>query len=184
MRQLAEAMGLTCVRAFKMDATRALLPPEQPPPEQQQGGEPGSKGSAAAAAAAAAAAPSAAEAGPGTTGRRGGATQPVSAAMLRRLERIAAARRARGLEAPPSAHVAAGKEAVLRGFPPASFDFVLCDAPCTALGLRPRLVHRQTLRDLQQTAVYQRRLLSVAAALLRPGGHLVFSTCSINPGAA
>ena len=44
-------------------------------------------------------------------------------------------------------------------------------------------MHRQTLRELQQTAVYQRKLLGVAVALLRPGGALVFSTCSINPGA-
>lgn len=71
-------------------------------------------------------------------GRRGGRTQPPSAATLRRLERIAASRQARGLDPAPSPHLAEGKEAAAPGFPPASFDHVLCDAPCTALGLRPR----------------------------------------------
>ena len=33
-----------------------------------------------------------------------------------------------------------------------------------------------------QTAAYQRKLLQVAVQLLKPGGHLVFSTCTINPG--
>jgi hypothetical protein len=74
----------------------------------------------------------------GGVGRRGGASEPPSAATLRRLERIAAARRARGLDPSPSAHTAEGREAVCPGFPPASFGYVLCDAPCTALGLRPR----------------------------------------------
>lgn len=45
-----------------------------------------------------------------------------------------------------------------------------------------RLVHRQTLRELEQTAIYQRRILAAAVQLVRPGGALVFSTCSINPG--
>ncbi len=35
-----------------------------------------------------------------------------------------------------------GKEPTLEGFPPESFDCVLLDAPCSALGLRPRYLHR------------------------------------------
>ena len=157
VRRLAESFGLTCVKAYKMDATKAVLQPadaskaqqadaKAPHPQQpgvaqapaaaaqeaqQNGATPaavdGSSGDIAAAAAAG-----------GSRGRRGGPTQPVSEATLKRLERIAAARRARGLEAPPSAHTPEGKEAVIKGFPPESFDYVLCDAPCTALGLRPR----------------------------------------------
>ena len=45
-----------------------------------------------------------------------------------------------------------------------------------------RLVHRQTLRELAATAAYQRKILMAAVQLVRPGGTLVFSTCSINPG--
>ena len=137
VRQLAESFGLTCVQAYKMDATRALLPDAAAPapaaeePRSQQPGE--------------AQAPAGAAQQGESRGRRGGLTQPVSAATLRKLERVAAAKRARGLEPAPSAHVAEGKEAVCRGFPPASFDYILCDAPCTALGLRPRCVAARAL---------------------------------------
>ena len=56
---------------------------------------------------------------------------------------------------------------------------------CFITPLRPlsrRLVHRQTLRELQSTAAYQRKILAAAVQLVKPGGTLVFSTCSINPG--
>ena len=43
-------------------------------------------------------------------------------------------------------------------------------------------MHRQTLRELAATAAYQRKILMAAVQLVRPGGTLVFSTCSINPG--
>jgi len=68
------------------------------------------------------------------------------------------------------------------GFSPGSFDHVLVDAPCSALGLRPRLLQTATLQYLRQCAVYQRRILDAAVQLLRPGGTLVFSTCTFNPG--
>ena len=41
------------------------------------------------------------------------------------------------------------------GFAPESFDAVLLDAPCTALGLRPRLLQQQQLSLLLETAAYQ-----------------------------
>jgi protein-L-isoaspartate O-methyltransferase len=68
------------------------------------------------------------------------------------------------------------------GFPPGSFDAVLLDAPCTALGLRPRLAQQHSLPQLLDMAAYQRRLLAAAVQLVRPGGALVYSTCSISPG--
>jgi 16S rRNA C967 or C1407 C5-methylase (RsmB/RsmF family) len=61
------------------------------------------------------------------------------------------------------------------------FDRVLLDAPCSALGQRPRFSIEQPLRALQQYAGYQRKLLRTACALLRPGGRLVFSTCTLMP---
>jgi hypothetical protein len=152
VRRLAEGFGLTCVKAYKMDATKAVLTPEQQAAAAAaagatrgaggaEGQQASSSGNGAAAAgdtnAAAGAAKGVAD---GSRGRRGGLSQPPGEATLRRLERIAASRRARGLEPAPSAHTAAGKEAVIQGFPPGSFDYVLCDAPCTALGLRPRCV--------------------------------------------
>ncbi|KAG1673418.1 hypothetical protein FOA52_002183 [Chlamydomonas sp. UWO 241] len=68
------------------------------------------------------------------------------------------------------------------GFPPCSFDHVLVDAPCSALGLRPRLLQTAGMLFLEQCAAYQRRILAAGVALLRPGGVLVFSTCTMNPG--
>jgi 16S rRNA C967 or C1407 C5-methylase (RsmB/RsmF family) len=66
-------------------------------------------------------------------------------------------------------------------FPPASFSHILLDAPCSAMGLRPRLAQPHTLASLRRTAHYQRRLLRQAVRLLAPGGALVFSTCTVSP---
>lgn len=68
------------------------------------------------------------------------------------------------------------------GFSAESFDAVLLDAPCSALGLRPRLHFPHTLEELQGTAQYQRSLMDTAVKLVKPGGTLVYSTCTINPG--
>ncbi|XP_048539942.1 rRNA (cytosine-C(5))-methyltransferase NOP2C [Triticum urartu] len=70
-----------------------------------------------------------------------------------------------------------------KGFFPSSFDRVLLDAPCSALGLRPRLfAGEETLESLRKNATYQRRLFDQAVKLVRPGGLIVYSTCTINPG--
>ncbi|KAI4305994.1 hypothetical protein L6164_029314 [Bauhinia variegata] len=70
-----------------------------------------------------------------------------------------------------------------KGFPANSFDRVLLDAPCSALGLRPRLFAREeTIESLRNHAKYQRRMFDQAVQLARPGGVIVYSTCTINPG--
>lgn len=70
-----------------------------------------------------------------------------------------------------------------KGFYPDSFDRVLLDAPCSALGLRPRLfVGEVTIDSLKKHATYQRRMFDQAVKLVRPGGVIVYSTCTINPG--
>ncbi|XP_073145806.1 rRNA (cytosine-C(5))-methyltransferase NOP2C isoform X2 [Henckelia pumila] len=69
------------------------------------------------------------------------------------------------------------------GFSPNSFDRVLLDAPCSALGLRPRLfAGEETIESLRSHAKYQRRMFDQAVQLVRPGGVIVYSTCTINPG--
>uniref|UniRef100_A0A2P2KZZ1 Uncharacterized protein MANES_08G014300 n=3 Tax=Rhizophora mucronata TaxID=61149 RepID=A0A2P2KZZ1_RHIMU len=69
------------------------------------------------------------------------------------------------------------------GFYPDSFDRVLLDAPCSALGLRPRLfAGEETVESLRNHAKYQRRMFDQAVKLVRPGGVIVYSTCTINPG--
>ncbi|KAJ6847889.1 putative methyltransferase NSUN6 isoform X1 [Iris pallida] len=70
-----------------------------------------------------------------------------------------------------------------KGFMPNSFDRVLLDAPCSALGLRPRLfAAEETIESLQHDAKYQRKMFDQAVQLVCPGGVIVYSTCTINPG--
>ncbi|KAH9770648.1 rRNA (cytosine-C(5))-methyltransferase NOP2C [Citrus sinensis] len=70
-----------------------------------------------------------------------------------------------------------------KGFSPNSFDRVLLDAPCSALGLRPRLfAAEETIQSLRNHGKYQRRMFDQAVQLVRPGGIIVYSTCTINPG--
>ncbi|EFJ43347.1 hypothetical protein VOLCADRAFT_43107, partial [Volvox carteri f. nagariensis] len=66
-------------------------------------------------------------------------------------------------------------------FPPEYFDHILLDAPCSALGLRPRLQQQSSAAYLRQCGAAQRRLGDAAVRLLRTGGSLVYSTCTINP---
>lgn len=62
-----------------------------------------------------------------------------------------------------------------------SFDHVLLDAPCSGIGLRPRLVERSSLAEFQARGPYQRKLFREAHRLLKAGGTLVYSTCTMNP---
>jgi len=64
------------------------------------------------------------------------------------------------------------------------FDRVLVDAPCSGLGtLRrdPDIKWRRTQRELPELAARQRLLLARAAAVVTPGGRLVYATCSSEP---
>jgi len=69
-------------------------------------------------------------------------------------------------------------------FAPASFDRVLVDAPCSGLGTvrrDPDIKWKRSADDLDVFARMQIDLLSRAAAVVRPGGRLVYSTCSSEP---
>ncbi len=62
------------------------------------------------------------------------------------------------------------------------FDSILVDAPCSGLGTlarRPDIRWRCGPRDVERHAVRQRALLDALAPLVRPGGRLVYSTCSV-----
>ncbi|KAK3252128.1 hypothetical protein CYMTET_38561, partial [Cymbomonas tetramitiformis] len=67
-------------------------------------------------------------------------------------------------------------------FRPEMFDALLLDAPCSAMGLRPRLEMGMKMPELESTAAYQRKMLSQAVHLLKPNCYMVYSTCTINPG--
>jgi 16S rRNA (cytosine967-C5)-methyltransferase len=63
-----------------------------------------------------------------------------------------------------------------------TFDAVLLDAPCSGLGALRRRADarwRITARDVDELATLQRSLLSASASLVRPGGRLVYSVCTL-----
>jgi 16S rRNA (cytosine967-C5)-methyltransferase len=65
--------------------------------------------------------------------------------------------------------------------PAESFDRVLVDAPCTGLGAlrrRPEARWRRTPADVPVLAKLQRELLAAAIRLTRPGGVVLYATCS------
>ena len=64
------------------------------------------------------------------------------------------------------------------------FDRILLDAPCSGLGSlrrRPEARWRRQPADVDELVVLQRELLTEAVRLVRPGGVVVYSTCSPHP---
>ncbi|XP_062336057.1 tRNA (cytosine(72)-C(5))-methyltransferase NSUN6 isoform X1 [Osmerus eperlanus] len=64
-------------------------------------------------------------------------------------------------------------------FPPESFDRVLLDAPCSGLGQRPSMACSWGLKEVCSYQPLQRKLFHTAMQLLRRGGVLVYSTCTV-----
>ena len=65
-----------------------------------------------------------------------------------------------------------------------SFDVALADVPCSGtgtLGRNPEIRHRLRLEDLPRQAERQQAILRAALRAVRPGGHVVYSTCSLEP---
>ena len=63
-------------------------------------------------------------------------------------------------------------------------DRVLVDAPCSGLGTlrrNPDLKWRQDMRSVEEMTLKQSSILENAARLLKPGGRLVYATCSLLP---
>ena len=77
-----------------------------------------------------------------------------------------------------------GADLLAAPFAGAAWDAVLVDAPCTATGTmarHPDARWRVTARAIARAAVRQRALLEAAVRLVRPGGLLVYATCSLEP---
>ncbi len=66
----------------------------------------------------------------------------------------------------------------------AACDAVLVDAPCSNLGVlrrNPEVKWRRGPEDVRASAARQRAILEAAAGMVRPGGRLVYATCSLEP---
>lgn len=63
------------------------------------------------------------------------------------------------------------------------FDRVLCDVPCSGLGIiskKPEIKYKK-LDDIKELLPLQRKILEVSARYVKSRGTLVYSTCSVNP---
>lgn len=99
----------------------------------------------------------------------------------RRLDALPARARRAGLtQVHPMALAHEGDERLQRLA--GKIDRVLVDAPCSGLGTlrrHPELMWRHTPATVAELAALQQRILGAAAALVRPGGRLVYATCSL-----
>lgn len=63
-------------------------------------------------------------------------------------------------------------------------DAVLIDAPCSGLGIirrKPDIKWSRTMEDIEELLNVQVRLLDTCSRYVKPGGAMVYSTCTINP---
>jgi 16S rRNA (cytosine967-C5)-methyltransferase len=77
-----------------------------------------------------------------------------------------------------------GTVEALAGEFPGTCDGVLVDAPCSNLGVlrrNPDVKWRRGADDVAASASRQREILAAAAGMVKPGGRLVYATCSLEP---
>ena len=61
----------------------------------------------------------------------------------------------------------------IQKFPKESFDRILLDPPCSALGLRPKLfVPQKSWSEMTKHSEYQKKFIHEAVKLLKPGGFI------------
>ncbi|MBQ3390640.1 MAG: 16S rRNA (cytosine(967)-C(5))-methyltransferase RsmB [Firmicutes bacterium] len=63
-------------------------------------------------------------------------------------------------------------------------DRVLCDVPCSGLGVirrKPEIRYTKSMEDIRKLCRVQYRILENGASYLKPGGVLVYSTCTVSP---
>jgi 16S rRNA (cytosine967-C5)-methyltransferase len=87
------------------------------------------------------------------------------------------------IEADAASTVAAAGADTGQAAIPSGFDRVLVDAPCSDLGAlasRPDARWRKSPRQIERLLEVQAQILRRAASALRPGGVLVYSTCTVS----
>ncbi len=65
----------------------------------------------------------------------------------------------------------------------AAFDIVIADVPCSGLGIigrKPDIKYNMSPEGQKELVTLQRRILDNAVRYVRPGGQLLFSTCTVN----
>ena len=96
----------------------------------------------------------------------------------KRMERLSANLERTGLTAKSSIND------VLNWQPEAPFDALLLDAPCSATGTfrrHPDVLHRIGPKQIAELVDLQAAMLDKAAEMVKPGGILVYATCSLEP---
>jgi len=67
---------------------------------------------------------------------------------------------------------------------PQKYDVVVLDSPCSATGTlrrHPEILHQRTPQDVARLVIIQRQMLQKALSWLKPGGRLLYVTCSLQP---
>ena len=62
-----------------------------------------------------------------------------------------------------------------------TFDIILLDPPCSGFGQRPVFKNECIEDQFESISTYQAKLFKTAISLLKPGGFLLYSTCTMNP---
>lgn len=63
-------------------------------------------------------------------------------------------------------------------------DLVIADLPCSGLGVlgrKPDIRYRVTKEDIHSLSALQRKILDTVYTYVKPGGQLLYSTCTVNP---
>ncbi len=105
-------------------------------------------------------------------------------ALDRHLGRVIAMRETLRLHTFAAQPPVVAADGLLAPFKPGSFAAILLDAPCSGTGTlrrHPEIRWRLALNDLTAFQSLQRQLLDAAAAAVRPGGYVLYATCSLEP---
>jgi len=65
-------------------------------------------------------------------------------------------------------------------FPSLRPDKILVDPPCSALGIMPKVYEYATTREIEALARYQKQFLATASKMIKPGGRIVYSVCTLS----
>lgn len=66
-------------------------------------------------------------------------------------------------------------------YPEGSFDRILLDPPCSGFGQRPLIIGNKNIFDFENFDSYQKKLFSTAFRLVKNGGRIIYSTCTLHP---